>query len=133
MVAICKRHERRPGTKALKQAIQNADLEAGPTREELEHLFRHFLRGHNLTTPKFNARLELPGRVVEPDCLWQAQRLIVELDGGAAHATPHAFEADRTRDRALQVAGYRVIRITWRQLRDEPEAIGRDLSALLIG
>jgi very-short-patch-repair endonuclease len=133
LAAVCKRHEGRPGTRALKRAIENADLDKGPTREELEHLFRRFLRKHNLPIPLFNAPLEINGRVIHPDCLWRDHRLIVELDSRKAHATPHAFEEDRARDRALQVAGYRVIRITWRQLRDEPEAISGDLSALLIG
>jgi hypothetical protein len=31
----------------------------------------------------------------------------------------------------LALAGWRVIRVTWRQLHDEPEALARDLRALL--
>ena len=44
----------------------------------------------------------------------------LELDGRAAHATPAAFEADRERDRVLQAAGWRVVRVTWRQLTERP-------------
>ena len=57
--------------------------------------------------------------------------MIVELDGHATHGTRASFEDDRARDRALVAAGWRVIRITWRQLRDEPEAVARDLRAAL--
>jgi very-short-patch-repair endonuclease len=46
--------------------------------------------------------------------LWLPQRLIVEIDGFTYHANRAAFERDRRRDAALQVAGYRVIRVTWR-------------------
>ena len=73
------------------------------------------------------------GRQITPDCLWRSHRLIVELDGRDAHARRLAFETDRARDRALAVAGYRVIRITWRQLRDEAHAVAADLSTLLFG
>jgi len=57
--------------------------------------------------------------------------LIVELDGRAAHATTRAFERDRERDRMLQAAGWRVVRVTWRQLHDQPARIAADLRALL--
>jgi very-short-patch-repair endonuclease len=49
--------------------------------------------------------------------------VIVEVDGFAFHNTRAAFERDRASDRALQAAGYVVLRITWRQLVDEPEAV----------
>jgi very-short-patch-repair endonuclease len=51
----------------------------------------------------------------------------VELDGRATHHTVKAFEQDRERDRFLQVAGWRTVRITWRQLDD----VEGDLRALL--
>jgi very-short-patch-repair endonuclease len=57
--------------------------------------------------------------------------MAVELDGNATHATRSAFESDRARDRALVAGGWRVMRITWRQLLDEPEALTRDLRASL--
>jgi very-short-patch-repair endonuclease len=43
----------------------------------------------------------------------------------ASPTTPTAppFERDRLRDADLQAAGYRVIRITWRQLQSRPEAV----------
>ena len=45
--------------------------------------------------------------------------------------TAAAFERDRARDRVLNARGWRVVRITWRQLHDEPEAVAYDLRALL--
>jgi very-short-patch-repair endonuclease len=77
-----------------------------------------------------NALLELDGRWIEADCLWRTQRVIVELDGGKAHRTRSAFESDRERDRRLQAAGWRVIRVTWRQM-DDSKAILDDLRKLL--
>jgi very-short-patch-repair endonuclease len=56
---------------------------------------------------------------------------MVELDGYAVHGTRRSFEGDRERDRLLQARGWRVIRLTWRQLRDDPAAVARDLRVLL--
>ena len=57
---------------------------------------------------------------------------MVEADGRATHLTPTAFEQERARDARLAVAGYRVVRFTWRQIVDEPEAVGATLRALLL-
>lgn len=56
---------------------------------------------------------------------------MVELDGRAVHATDRAFETDRQRDRILLAEGWRSTRVTWRQLRDEPEEIAADLRRAL--
>ena len=72
------------------------------------------------------------GVAIEADCLWRRERLVVELDGYTAHATRAAFERDRARDRRLQAAGWRVVRITWRQLHDEPQEVAAELRALLV-
>ncbi|MDP9385870.1 MAG: endonuclease domain-containing protein [Actinomycetota bacterium] len=83
-----------------------------------------------------DARLPRPAKNIrvegyESDAVWRAQRLIVEPDGRAVHGTRRAFEADRARDRALTVAGWRVIRITWRQLHRDRPALAGDLRRLV--
>jgi very-short-patch-repair endonuclease len=55
----------------------------------------------------------------------------VGLDGRDGHLNAHAFESDRARDRSLQAAGWRVVRVTWRQLREEPREIAAHLYSLL--
>ena len=67
----------------------------------------------------------------EVDCVWPEARLIVELDSRTHHAVAHAFEEDRVRDRRLEANGWRVVRITWRQLHDTPGAVEADLRRLL--
>lgn len=68
---------------------------------------------------------------LEVDLLWPRQRLVVEADGGAFHDNPIAFERDRRRDRDLALAGYRVLRVTWRQLEDEAEKTVETVARLL--
>jgi very-short-patch-repair endonuclease len=66
----------------------------------------------------------------EVDLSWPALGLIVEVDGWAHHGGSASFERDRARDRRLVAAGWRVVRITWRQLVDDPDSVVRDLQLL---
>jgi very-short-patch-repair endonuclease len=101
------------------------------TRSELEERFVELVDAHGLPRPRLNASVDAGGRLLTVDCLWDGPRLIVELDGRAAHGTRRAFERDRERDRLLVGEGWRVVRLTWRQLRDDGAGIAAELSALL--
>lgn len=57
------------------------------------------------------------------DLLWRRERVIVEMDGAAFHSTPARLERDKRRDAELHAQGYVVIRVTWRQLTHEPNAV----------
>jgi very-short-patch-repair endonuclease len=118
------RYPRRPGAPAVKRL-----LEAGvaPTRSELEAQFLAFLRARSLPLPQTNVLIE----GLECDCVWREHGVIVELDSRKFHDTAAAFEADRARDRALQASGWRVVRVTWRQLHAEAGALTADLRAIL--
>jgi very-short-patch-repair endonuclease len=78
-----------------------------------------------------NVAIAVRGGRVEVDCVWRQQRVIAELDGRSVHDTTGAFERDRARDRALMAAGWRVIRITWRQLTSEGSEVEQDVAELL--
>ena len=91
----------------------------GFTRSEAERKMRLLARKAGLPTPIPN--IELEGR--ERDFVWPKHRLVVEIDSWAHHGTRTAFENDRRRDQELTAAGWKVIRITWRQLTEDPEAV----------
>jgi len=122
------RHPRRPGLKAIRALHAEAAIGARTIRSELEERFQDFLITAGLPRPQTNVVIE----GYEVDCLWPEQRLIVKLDGHASHSPTHAFELDRARDRRLEAAGWRVIRITWRQLQEGPELVEADLRRLLL-
>lgn len=56
---------------------------------------------------------------------------MVEADGWGFHKTRSAFQRDRTRDRALQLAGYRVLRFTYADVEYRPELVAADLRRAL--
>jgi len=76
------------------------------------------LRRTGLPLPRTNVKV---GRY-EVDMLWRQERLVVEIDGFAFHSTRAAFERDRRRDADLQARGLKVMRVTWKQIVEEPEA-----------
>ncbi len=126
------RYPRRRGARAIRECLRRLrDLPTGITREELEVRFLAFLDRSGFPRPQLNAWINLEIRRYQADCLWPAQKVIVELDGYATHGTRAAFEGDRERDRRLAVAGYRVMRVTWAQLHETPEEISADLKTVL--
>ena len=133
LIALLKRYPRRRGIANLRQILNEEQIGLRVTKSELEDLFAAFVDRHRLPRPETNVWLKLDERWVEVDGLGRRQRLIVELDGRRFHGTPLAFEADRARDRGLIAAGWRVMRVTWRQLRREPAALAWDLAAALSG
>jgi hypothetical protein len=54
------------------------------------------------------------------------------IDGCAFHSTRHRVENDRRRDAKLRKAGILVIRLPWRQLEREPEAVIADVAQALV-
>ncbi len=67
--------------------------------------------------------LNAPVECHHADAVWPDQRLVIEVDGYASHGSRHAFERDRRIDQQRTAAGCRTVRVTWRQLTREPEAV----------
>jgi very-short-patch-repair endonuclease len=128
---LLERYPGHRGNRTIRTCLARRAEAPGRIRSPLEERFLPFLRRHRLPTPQLNAWVQASGRSFQVDCLWQNRKLIVELDGYRGHGTKLAFREDRARDRTLAVAGFEVTRITWAQLDEEPEALARDLRALL--
>jgi very-short-patch-repair endonuclease len=129
---LVERYPGRRGIRKVKVALEALKDEPADERKSLfEDRFVPFLRRHQLPRPRFNDWTLAGDKRFQVDCLWPAQRQVVELDGWQGHKTRTAFREDRARDRKLRVAGYGVTRLTWNQLEDEPEAIASDLRVLL--
>jgi very-short-patch-repair endonuclease len=103
------------------------DAEPDLTRSELERLFLRLCRSHSLPSPEVNAGIG----PFEVDFLWRDLSLIVETDGFRHHGSRAAFESDRARDARLQALGYRVLRFTYRQVRQTPQAVVASLRGVM--
>jgi hypothetical protein len=97
------------------------------TRSEAERRFLALIDAAQLPWPEVN--VSLCGH--EVDCLWPGATVVAEVDGHAFHGDRAAFERDRRRDQVLVAAGYDVIRVTWRQLTEEPLAVAVRLGQAL--
>jgi hypothetical protein len=129
LTQLLHRYDGRRGTGLISELARTPNK--GITRSALERRFLRLLDEASLPSPERNVHIEAGGRLIEVDCLWREHALIAELDGRGGHASWSRAEADRGRDRRNLAAGYRTVRITWRQLDEEREELLADLSALL--
>jgi very-short-patch-repair endonuclease len=116
----------RRGASRVRTLLDRQD-EPALTRSEAEERCLELIRKAALEAPEVNVQV---GRHTV-DFLWRDRRLVVEIDGYRFHSSRKSFERDRLRDAELAARGYRVIRITWRQLIEEPYAVVARLSLAL--
>jgi hypothetical protein len=117
----------RAGSGSLTAVLDLYRDEPQLTRSELEERFLDLGDAHAIPRPVVNGR----AAGFEVDFLWRSRLLVVETDGRRDHATRAAFEHDRAKDAQLVVAGYRVVRFTYRQVTREPAAVAATVVALL--
>jgi Transcriptional regulator, AbiEi antitoxin/Protein of unknown function (DUF559) len=129
--------DRNPGRRGAKRLLAViADFRPGttPTKNDLEEAMLAICDRIDAPRPLVNAWIPFPeGGGASPDFLWPQlePKRIVEVDGYETHATRHAFESDRARDRRLKLLGYEVIHFTWRDVMLRPEGVGRELREFL--
>jgi hypothetical protein len=99
----------------------------GPTRAGWEDAFPAYCARFGLPRPLMAARV--CGYTV--DALFEAEKLIVELDSWEFHSGRAAFETDRARDADTLAAGFGTVRITWERMRDAPADEAGRLMAIL--
>jgi len=125
---VCERGYGRHALRPIRRLLAAA---AAPTpgRTPLENRFAEFCHEHLRDLPEPLTNVSILDH--EVDAYWPRQRLVVEMDSWEFHAHRAAFERDRTRDAAMQAAGYRVIRLTHRRLKNDTAAVATQLRALL--
>jgi very-short-patch-repair endonuclease len=116
--AAMERAPHRKGVARLNRLLETGSA-TGFTRSKGERRLRALLNAAELPQPLANQ--PLLGYVA--DFLFPHQKLILEFDSFLFHSSRQAFEHDRRRDQRFAAAGYLVIRLTWRQLEQEPLAV----------
>lgn len=67
----------------------------------------------------------------ELDIAFPDRHVAVEVDGWAWHHSPRSFQSDRSRQNALVLAGWTVLRFTWADLNERPRQVIHDIRAAL--
>jgi hypothetical protein len=127
------RNPHHPGAPTLKAVLTQHTAGTTVTWSDLEELCLEVTRAAGVDQPEVNAYVD-PGDgepPIRPDFVWRAQRVAVEADGFGSHKSRQAFENDRRRDQRLIRAGWRVVRVTDRQLRSERTRIAALIIDLL--
>ena len=97
------------------------------TRSAGERRLKALCKAAGLPIPRMNSIVA----GWEVDAFWPAARLVVEVDGWNFHRTRRAFERDRRKDAEVTAAGFRVVRVTWKRLDNEPYSVTAQLAVLL--
>jgi predicted transcriptional regulator of viral defense system len=117
----------RGATVRLRRLMASRLTAVADSRSVLERGFMRFCAERELPQPAAN--VPYAGFVV--DLLWPQYDLVVELDSWRHHKDREAFENDRRRDAAIQLAGCRTVRVTDRRLRREPDRLEFEIRTLM--
>jgi very-short-patch-repair endonuclease len=126
--AIAERHGNgRRGPRRLQRLVHAHDAEATLTRSELEDALLALCDRYAIPRPRTNVVID--GH--EADFAWPEHGLIVETDSWRHHSSRARFESDRRRDAEHIAAGWRVVRLTYARVTEEPQAVAALLRRLL--
>jgi very-short-patch-repair endonuclease len=125
--ALLARSPGRRGAPRLSRALAELHDEAPWLQSDLERRFLELVRAAGIEEPQCNALVA--GELV--DFFWPRQRLVVEVDGYGVHKTKRAFEDDRRKDARLQIAGFRVVRVTADRIDHDANHLTGDLRRLI--
>lgn len=121
----------RPGPSSLRTVLSRRAGKRA-TGSEFETRVVQCLRDRGLPDPVRQHRVRAAGRTACIDLAYPDQRVAIELDGWAAHGGPDAFVADRRRQNIVVLAGWNVLRFTWRDLTERPDGLAREVSTALL-
>jgi very-short-patch-repair endonuclease len=112
VVDVLSRARGRKGARALRRAI--AAYKPSTQKSELERRLKRLLEKRpDLPGPSFNVLVDGEAATHEVDAFWPDERLVVQVDGFEFHRTRRDRERDAASDADLELAGFRVMRLTW--------------------
>jgi very-short-patch-repair endonuclease len=124
----------KPGSRLLKELLRQRAPGFVPPASQLESLVLQVLRDARLPEPERQHEIREFGRLLaRVDLAYPDVLLAIEADGYRYHSGRAAWQNDRTRRNALTSRGWRILHLTWEDLRvrrgQVVEDIRRTLSA----
>jgi very-short-patch-repair endonuclease len=98
---------------------------------KLERMFSQLLRTAGIEEPRRQVLLGGERLIGLVDFLFPRVSLVVEVDGRRGHSQMLDFERDRRRDQLALTEGLRIVRFTYRQIRDRPDEVVDVMERLL--
>ena len=122
----------RSGTGTLQKLLADRELGSGLTESPLEVKVERVLRRAGLDPPERQYTVTGPdGTRVRLDFVWPEQKVGIEADGFRWHTDFERWQQDARKHNLLQEMDWKIVRATHRSLRDSPEALPRQVGALL--
>jgi hypothetical protein len=122
LVDLLDRHPRHRGAAAVRALIEAGGAPASVVMTDTEERFAELVREAGVDPPSHRYGIAAAGEWFEIDLAWPELRLAVECDS-SFHEGSFALDSDRNRDQCLLAAGWRVFRVTWRQLKHDPPLV----------
>lgn len=117
------------GPALLRRLLRSSDRRVA---SPLERLVAGVLRGPGLPPFVIEHPVYVDGGVYYLDFAFPHYRVGVEADSRRWHSEAASFESDRVRHNALTAGGWRVLRVTERQVRSDPGAVRDGVRRMLI-
>jgi hypothetical protein len=121
------RHHR--GRPRLVARFKARGITGSPHSSVLESRMGRLLRRHGIPEP----RAELwwgPDRSYRLDFAFLEVRLVIEVDGYAAHFAPEQQRYDRRRDQRLRRAGWTVLRYDWWEVTYDAARVAQEIAGI---
>jgi hypothetical protein len=114
------------------EVIDLAALLAAGCESELEIWgYLHVFDAPRPAPRRARKRAQVGGQWYRLDLAFEHERVVVELDGGAYHASRAQRERDNRRDAALATIGWLTLRFSHERLHHDAAGCGRDTVATL--
>ncbi|HZR13182.1 MAG TPA: type IV toxin-antitoxin system AbiEi family antitoxin domain-containing protein [Acidimicrobiia bacterium] len=111
----------RAGVAVLRRLLEERGRGAAALESALEGAVWRVLLRSGLPRPVRQHAVTIDGRSFRLDFAWPDAFVAVEADGYAFHAGRRAFVDDRARTARLVAAGWRVVPVTWDEVRKRPD------------
>jgi very-short-patch-repair endonuclease len=121
----------RDGTAHLRRLVEEQVRAGGPTESWLEDRVVEFLRRQGFPEATRRHWVRLPGARFRLDAAYPERLVDIEADSRLWHTSPGDRRRDAARDARLKAAGWTVVRITWLELVEEPDAVAARLATAL--
>ena len=130
---LSEERERRLPRRHRTEVMRVLDFAGFLSESVLESHARVLWAAAGLPPPVQQAVIRRDGRfVARVDFLWPDVRLIVEVDGLGKYREPGELQREKARQNTLVALGYTVMRFTWHDIRERPDAVVRMINTELL-